>query len=68
MTRRYQLKFQASLGRMSFLPDPIIGFFNGTFQSHHDQMQHSPVDDVSRERQHRFGMGDTLIYRQRSTR
>ena len=39
-------------------PSSIIGFFDRAFQPHLDQMQHTPVHDASRERQHQFGVGN----------
>ena len=43
------------LGR-ACLPSSIVGFLHGAFQPHLDQMQHSPVHDAPRERQHQFCM------------
>jgi site-specific DNA recombinase len=34
------------------LSPPIVGFFNGTFQPHPDQMQHTPIYDPARQRLH----------------
>jgi site-specific DNA recombinase len=43
------------LGR-ACLPSPIVAFLHGAFQPHLDQMQHPPVHDAPRERQHEFGV------------
>jgi hypothetical protein len=45
--------------RRAFLPASVIGFFNGALQPHLDQMQHAPIDDASRKRQHQIGVGNT---------
>jgi hypothetical protein len=45
--------------RRTFLPASVIGFFNGALQPHLDQMQHAPINDASRERQHQFGVWNT---------
>jgi hypothetical protein len=37
------------LGR-ACLPPLAISFFYGTFQPHHDEMQHAPIDDTARYR------------------
>ncbi len=43
------------LGRAR-LPTSIVGFFNGAFQPHLDQMQQTPVHDAPRQRTHQFGV------------
>src|SRR6266404_5028391 len=43
------------LGR-ALLPTFIVGVFDGTFQPHLDQMQHTPVHDAPRERAHQLGV------------
>ena len=43
------------LGR-ACLASSIVGFFNGAFQPHLDQMQHTPINDASRKRTHQFGV------------
>jgi hypothetical protein len=45
--------------RRTFLPASVIGFFYGAFQPHPDQMQHTPINDASRERQHQIGVRNT---------
>jgi len=44
--------------RRACLPTSIIGFFNGAFQPHLDQMQHAPINNTARHRLHEVGMGD----------
>ena len=44
--------------RRACLPTSIIGFFNGAFQQHLDQMQHAPINNTARHRLHGVGMGD----------
>jgi hypothetical protein len=38
------------------LASALIGFFNSALQPHLDQMQHTPIDDAPRERQHQLGV------------
>jgi hypothetical protein len=44
--------------RRARLPTSIIGFFNGAFQPHLDQMQHAPINSTARHRLHEVGIGD----------
>jgi len=44
--------------RRACLPTSIIGFFNGAFQQHLDQMQDAPINNTARHRLHGVGMGD----------
>ena len=43
------------LGR-AYLPTSVVGLLHGAFQPHLDQMQHAPVHDAPRKRQHQFGV------------
>jgi hypothetical protein len=38
------------------LPPSIVRFFNRAFEPHLNQMQHTPINDTPRKRQHQFGM------------
>src|SRR5450755_465147 len=43
------------LGR-ACLPTTFVSLLHGAFQPHLDQMQHAPVHDAPRKRQHQFGV------------
>ena len=43
------------LGR-ACLPTTVVGLLHSAFQPHLDQMQHAPVHDAPRKRQHQFGV------------
>ena len=45
------------LGR-ACLPTTIVGFFHGAVQPHPDQMQHAPINDPTRYRLQKLGMGN----------
>ena len=40
------------------LPTTIVGFFHGAVQPHPDQMKHAPIDDPTRCRLEKVGMGN----------
>jgi hypothetical protein len=49
---------QVSCLRRPFHLASIFGFYDRTFQPHPDQMQRTPINDASRERQHQFSVGN----------